>query len=178
MTDQRKSLLDEALPGDDNPELEIEAFGRDDLGQVTAERDSYLDQLQRSLADFANFRKRVDQERARARAFATRDVLTQLLPLVDDMQRALSSVPADQSAKPWVEGMQLIDKKLQMLLTREGVASIDALGVDFDPSEHEAVAIDPGSSGQKVVEVFQTGYRQGGDLLRPAMVRVGDLPQA
>jgi molecular chaperone GrpE len=145
-----------------------------DPAALAAERDSYLDQLQRAVAEFANYRRRVEQERIQARELATRDVLRQLIPILDDLQRALGSVPEDQSETPWVQGVQLIERKLVSLLEREGVAPIDAVGQPFDPALHEAVASDPGSGGQTVVEVYQTGYRHRNNLLRPAMVRVGD----
>jgi molecular chaperone GrpE len=145
-----------------------------DLATVTAERDNYLDQLQRTLAEFANYRRRVDQERVQAREFATRELLRQLVPILDDLQRALGSVPEDDRETPWVQGVQLIERKLVSLLEREGVTPIDAVGQPFDPALHEAVASDPGSGGQTVVEVYQTGYRHRNNLLRPAMVRIGD----
>ena len=148
--------------------------GEPTLESVTAERDNYLDQLQRTLAEFANYRRRVDQERNLAREFATRDLLRQIVPVLDDLQRALGSTPEDQRDAAWIQGVQLIEKKLVALLDREGVTPIDAVGQPFDPALHEAVASDPGSSGQTVVEVYQTGYRQRNNLLRPAMVRVGD----
>lgn len=145
-----------------------------DLATIAAERDNYLDRLQRTLAEFANYRRRVEQERVQAREFATRDLLRQLVPVLDDLQRALGSVPEDQREAPWVQGVQLIEKKLLALLEREGVTPIDAVGQPFDPAVHEAVASDPGSGGQTVVEVYQPGYRHRNNLLRPAMVRVGD----
>jgi molecular chaperone GrpE len=149
-----------------------------DLATVASERDSYLDQLQRSLAEFANYRRRVEQERAFGREIATRDLLRQLVPIVDDLKRALESVPEDQMETPWVQGVGLIERKLLALLEREGVTPIEAEGQPFDPAFHEAVASDPGSSGDTVVEVYQAGYKHRNALLRPAMVRVGDQPKA
>lgn len=151
-----------------------------DLASVVAQRDEYLDQLQRSVAEFANYRRRVESERVRARELATRTIITQILPLVDDFTRALSNVPADQAGTSWVQGVEFIQKKLDALLERENVSPIPALGEPFDPARHEAVATVPGSSQNIVVEVYQTGYMHGDQVLRPAMVRVGDQtePQA
>lgn len=151
-----------------------EAAETPDLATLTAERDSYLDQLKRSLAEFANYRRRVDQERAQARELATRDLLRALVPIVDDFQRALTVVPDELRNHPWVQGVHLIERKLVALLEREGVAPIEALGKPFDPGLHEAVATEPGSTQNIVVEVYQKGYRHGQHLLRPAMVKVGD----
>lgn len=145
-----------------------------DVAALTAERDSYLDQLKRSLAEFANYRRRVDQERAQARELATRDLLRALVPIVDDFQRALAAVPEELRGNPWVQGVHLIERKLVALLEREGVTPIEALGQPFDPGLHEAVATEPGSTQNIVVEVYQKGYRHGQHLLRPAMVKVGD----
>jgi len=145
-----------------------------DLASVIAERDDYLERLQRSLAEFANYRRRVEQERVRARELATSSILGQLLPIMDDLQRAISNMPEGQAESSWVQGVQLIEKKMSALFEREGISPIDAVGQPFDPSVHEAVATEDGSTQNIVVEVYQTGYRQGEQVLRPAMVKVGD----
>jgi molecular chaperone GrpE len=141
---------------------------------VTAERNQYLDQLQRSLAEFANYRKRVEQERVLARKIATRDLLLSLVRIDDDFKRALDAIPAEDADASWLQGVRLIERNLNGLLEREGVTPVEALGQPFDPSKHEAVAVDPGSTGSVVNAVFQTGYWHGDQLLRPAMVKVGD----
>jgi len=161
-------LQDEADGGNSVPTVE----------SVAAERDSYIDQLQRTLAEFANYRRRVDQERIHAREVATRDLLGQLVPIEDDLLRALKSIADEHRETSWVQGVQMIERKLAALLDREGVTPIDAIGQPFDPALHEAVASDPGSGGQTVVEVYQAGYRHRNNLLRPAMVRVGDKADA
>jgi len=148
-----------------------------DLASVIAERDDYLDRLQRSLAEFANYRRRVEQDRVRARELATNVILVQLLPIMDDLQRAISNVPEDQTESSWVQGVQFIEKKLAALFEREGVTPIDAVGQPFDPAFHEAVATEDGSTQNVVVEVYQPGYRHGEQVLRPAMVKVGDKPE-
>ncbi len=145
-----------------------------DWGEIQAERDQYLDQLQRSMAEFANYRRRVDQERIMARQIATRDLLLKLLPVADDFHRAFEAIPDEYAEEPWVEGMALIERNLRTLLEKEGVRPIEALGQPFDPALHEAVAVVPGSAGNIVVDVYQTGYWQGDQVLRPAMVQVGD----
>jgi molecular chaperone GrpE len=148
----------------------------DALAEAMAQRDEYLDQLQRSRAEFANYRRRVDQERLQAKEKATKELLATIVPVLDDLQRALGSIPAEQAQTPWAEGVGHIARKFAGILEQAGVATVDALGAPFDPNLHEAVATDPGSAGSHVVEVYQTGYRLGGTLLRPAMVKVGDEP--
>jgi len=152
---------DAALDGDLDPE------------SVAAERDAYLDQLQRSRAEFANYRRRTEGERALARALANQTLLAQFLPVFDDLQRAVAAVP-DARDDPLVQGLRLIERKFWGLLERQGVTPIDATGQPFDPTVHEAVDSVPGSAADTVVEVYQGGYRLGQTLLRPAMVKVGD----
>ena len=183
MTDQQKTELEDVQTksangkqgeGGENgaaqpPELSLDS--------LVKERDELLDQLKRSVAEFANFRRRIDLERAQIRELASRDLLKQILPVVDDLHRALASVPEDEAEQPWVQGVRHIERKLTALLERSGVSPIDAVGQPFDPAVHEAVATEPGSSQSIVVEVYQTGYKLGQNLLRPAMVKVGDRPE-
>ena len=148
----------------------------DQLRQVTAERDEYLDQLQRSRAEFINFRRRTEQERTLLRPLVTRDILAQFLPVVDDIQRALAAIPPEECESGWVKGVAMIETKLGGILERSGVTLVEALGQPFDPAVHESVATDPGTDGSTVVEVYQPGYKVRDLLLRPAMVKTGAAP--
>ncbi len=162
--------------GDDEAFLsegDKEATG-DEMATIISERDEYLDQLQRSRAEFANFRRRNDQERAMLRQLVSRDVLAQFLPVIDDLDRALAAIPEQERNSGWVKGVTLIQSKLNSTVERLGVTKIDALNQPFDPALHEAVATEPGTSGNTVVEVYQSGYRLGEILVRPAMVKTGD----
>jgi molecular chaperone GrpE len=143
---------------------------------LKAERDQLEDRAKRALADSANIRRRAEQDQMKAREIATRGMLSQLVPIVDELKRGLSSMPEDEKNSAWAQGVQLIEKKLTALLEREGVAPIEALGKPFDPAVHEAVATEEGSKDNVVVEVYQTGYKLGQSLLRPAVVKVGDKP--
>ena len=143
---------------------------------LTKERDELLDQVKRSMAEFANYRRRIDQERELIREIANKDLLKQILPVLDDLQRAVASVPSENAEEPWVQGVRNIERKLAGLVERAGVTPFDAVGQPFDPSLHEAVATEPGSTQNIVVEVYQPGYKLGQNLLRPAMVKVGDRP--
>ena len=144
------------------------------LAQVTAERDAYVDQLQRSRAEFINYRKRTDQERLKLAELFTAEALKQFLPVIDDFERALGSIPEEERETGWVAGITLIYQKLLGILQRAGVQAVESLNQPFDPAVHEAVATEPGSSGQTVIEVYQKGYRLGDTLLRAAMVKTGD----
>jgi len=183
MTDEREPTAEElaALEFEEGTaiaEAILDEEGAALLATVTAERDEYLDQLQRSRAEFANFRRRTENERQQVRETAARDLLAKIVPVLDDMQRAYSSIPADQVESAWAQGIAHIMRKFVAVLDQAGVAPIKALGEVFDPTCHEAVASEPNSAGTHVIEVYQTGYRLGGTLLRPAMVRVGNAPPA
>lgn len=164
--------IDRVIP----PEEDIDDDAVDHLSVVMAERDEFLDQLQRSRAEFANFRRRNDQERAMLRQVVGRDVLSQFLPVIDDLDRALAAIPESERGSGWVTGVSMIQSKLNGTVERLGVARIDALHQPFDPAFHEAVATEPGSSGSHVVEIYQNGYTLGDVLVRPAMVKTGDAP--
>lgn len=151
-----------------------ETTAAEQLLALQEERDNLIDQLQRSRAEFINYRRRTDQERALVRSVVTRDVLAQFLPIMDDFQRALEAIPAEEREKGWEKGIELIASKLRGVLDRAGVKEINALHQPFDPAVHEAVATEPGSQGSHVVEVYQTGYKLGDELMRPAMVKTGD----
>jgi molecular chaperone GrpE len=148
------------------------------IAELAAERDAYLDQLQRVAAEYANYRRRTENEKIQDRKNATRELLGQLAPIADDFERALTSIPAAEAQGSWIEGVRLIERKLEGLLERADVHKIDALGAPFDPAVHEAVVQDPDNTESLVVEVYQNGYTLGNQLLRPAMVRVGNLPKA
>jgi len=143
-----------------------------DLDAVVAERDRYLDQLQRTAADFANYRRRVEQERAQQRLAANEQLLREIVPVLDDLQRGLDALPSDQQDSKLAEGMHWVEQKFLTTLKKHGVTPIESLGQAFDPSVHEAVEADP-AGGDTVVAVYAPGYRLGYGILRPAMVKVG-----
>ncbi|MDQ4043936.1 MAG: nucleotide exchange factor GrpE [Chloroflexota bacterium] len=157
------------------PETETEPAvdEQDELETVRTERDRYLDQLQRSVAEFTNYRRRSEQERAQLVPIVRRDVLAQFLPVMDDLERAMAQIPEDKRADGWVTGLAMIESKFRNVMERADVTPIDPVGEPFDPSRHEAVATEPGTDGSTVVEVYQKGYAIGDVLIRPAMVKTG-----
>jgi molecular chaperone GrpE len=185
---KQTTAQDQPQPGDDLDETrdfqdvehhEEELDAEDELAAALAERDDYLDQLQRSRAEFLNFKRRTDQERFQLREYVSRDVLAKFLPVIDDLDRALGSLPDSERGNSWVAGMELIQSKFLGILEQSGVKKLAPLGEAFDPKEHEAVATEPGSTGHIVVEIYQPGYKIGETLIRPAMVKTGDtVPDA
>jgi molecular chaperone GrpE len=136
--------------------------------------DRYLANWQRAEADLANVKRRAEQERADLARFANSSLIGKLLPVLDDFRRALEAVPSSERTSGWVEGIHLIERKLENILEQEGVAPIDALGKEFDPRVHEAVMREDGDGNvDVVVEEFQKGYKLHGRVIRPAMVKVG-----
>ncbi len=137
------------------------------------ERDEVFDRLLRLTAEFDNYRKRVEKERREMVEFAAVDVLTNLLPIMDDLERALAA-PAAGDAEAYRKGVEIIYRQMQELLRRHNVTAIDAVGSDFDPHVHQAViqeVSDAHREGEVMMEL-RRGYRKGDRMLRPAMVKV------
>lgn len=136
----------------------------------------HLASLQRTAADFANFKRRTAEDREREMGLASEFLLLKLLVVADDFDRALEAMPAELKGVAWIEGITLLDRKLRALLESEGVTPIEAIGRPFDPREHEAIATVP-STGRpegEVVAEIQRGYRVRDRVLRPAMVAIAD----
>jgi molecular chaperone GrpE len=159
-----------ALDGNGSAELQGDL---DELVQVAAQRDEYLALAQRTQADFENYRKRVARDAAAAKERGVSALAKELLPALDNLDRALGAAQEDD---PLLEGVRLVRSELAGALARAGIESFSPLGEVFDPSLHEAVATAPGPDGAgsgTVIEVYQDGYRLGGSVLRPARVVVG-----
>jgi molecular chaperone GrpE len=151
-------------------ELELE----DKLEQAEAQAAEYLDGWQRTQAEFSNYKKRQEADRAQMMMLANMNVLRKLLPVVDDFERALATLPADLSQLTWCEGVLLIKVKMDAILESESVKPIETEGQMFDPRYHEAVTYEQVSGyeeGQIIGEV-QRGYMLGERVLRPVLVRV------
>jgi molecular chaperone GrpE len=150
----------------DAPDTELERLQR--------ERDEYKDLLLRTTAEFDNFRKRTERERLAVAEAAASDLLEELLPLVDDLERALAADADASSVDAYRRGVEMIHQQLLDLLRKRGVRRIEALGADFDPHVHQAVAYEPvgGHRDGEVVEEFRKGYVLGDRLLRASMVKV------
>lgn len=128
---------------------------------------------QRVAADMANFKRRTEQERSDASKFANAMLILNLLPIVDDLDRALQNVSAELAGLTWIDGIYLINRKLQVVLENQGLKPIEAVGQPFDPNLHEAVLHGPGEEG-KVVAELQRGYVLGDRVIRPSLVKVGN----
>ena len=177
MTDPQK----QAVEVEDAETLEEQAAERveedlDELRARAAERDEYLALAQRTQADFENYRKRMAKETAAAQDRGVKRVVSELLPALDNFERALAAAEAEEADEEHhlTKGIRLVQQELAAALTRVGIEAFSPQGEAFDPNEHEAMAQQPveGAEAGTVVEVYQAGYKLNGTVVRPARVVV------
>lgn len=149
---------------------EIETLKRQ-LAEAEAKLADGVEGWQRSLADFQNYKKRIEREDEMKKFSMKGDIFKKVLPVLDDLERALQNRPADDS---WASGIELIVRKFQTMMDVEGLKRIEAEGMEFNPNFHEAISHEPAdnvASGH-VIAVVQNGYMLGERVIRPALVRV------
>jgi molecular chaperone GrpE len=184
VTEERNTGVGEARdderaePTSDGP---VNGSGLAEADALRRERDEFKDLLLRKTAEFDNYRRRVERERRELSEFAQADLLRDVLPLVDDLERALGAASETHAAadpatalKAYRQGVELIHRQLLSLLEKKGVTPIVALGTDFDPHLHQAVTqeVSAGHREGEVMEELSRGWKLGDRLLRPAMVKV------
>lgn len=154
--------------GQPEPERAVDAEAK--IAELTSD-------LQRVAADFANYRKRNEAERAEFAKFAKADLIAKLLDVLDGYDRALATVPDELKGQPWVEGMWLVERKLRSILEAEGLTPVDSVGKAFDPYIHEAIAhVESPEPEGTVVDELQKAYRLHDRVIRPALVTVAKGP--
>ena len=151
---------------------EIEAL-KQALAEEKEKVESYLANWQRAQADFINYKRRSEQEKEEIAKFANSVLMLNLLPILDDLERAFTSIPPHLARLTWADGIRLIERKLQASLEVQGLSPIKALGEPFDPKFHEAAMYGKGKEGI-VIEEVQKGYKLYDRVIRPAMVVVGN----
>ena len=161
--------------GADQVESDIDAL----LADTQRERDEYLDLAKRTKADFENFRKRMTSEVQASAARGKGELLREVVPVLDDLERAIQAAgldPEGDSEDGLAHGVLLVFRSLRDSLSRNGVEAVDPKGEKFDPMQHEALSMQPveGTESGTVVEVLQKGYRLGDQLVRPARVVVSE----
>ena len=141
------------------------------LREAEARAAEYKDGWARAQADFQNYKKRLERDNELTYISMKGDIVRKILPVLDDLERALQNRPADDA---WANGIELIARKLQNVIESEGIKRIEAEGVEFDPNFHEAISHEPadGVKSGFVIGVVQNGYMLGDRVIRPAMVRV------
>lgn len=148
------------------------------LEDARAQGDEHLRAWQRAAADFSNYKRRTEEDREIVARFANATLIGKLLGVLDDFDRALEHVPEDVH-EGWVDGVRLVERKLRGVLESEGVTPIEALGLPFDPTVHEAVVHEDTADhpDNEVIGELQRGYRLHDRVLRPALVKVANNPK-
>ncbi len=160
-------------------ELDVEPLPtHEEVAQLRSEREAYLEQLQRERAEFANFRRRAERERASQRGAVIRDVMQQILPVLDNLERAVSAL--SQKDPDLAGGVDMVRGQLEQILAGHGLVEVAGVGYPFDPNVHDAIASVPSADHGDgvVVEVVEKGYRTDADLVRAAKVVVSARPPA
>lgn len=165
--------VQEPAPVDEGPVVDIKTLQkeRDEARAVSAE---YLDGWQRSIAEFANYKKRIERDRELTQHTLAGTIVKRYLEIVDDLERALKTRPNDNEGAAWANGIELIYRKMLIILDSQDVKPMNVLGQPFDPSKHEAIGQVESSTvpSGHVAEVIHNGYQIGDRVLRPALVRI------
>ncbi len=154
----------------DNPEATADL--QKALDEARKKAEDYLSSWQRTQADFINYKRRIEQEREDFNKYANSNLCCAILPVVDDLERAIQAIPEEISGNDWVQGVKMVERKFKTILEGQGVKPICALNEPFDPKLHEALRQEKGREGIVTGE-FQKGYTLHDKLLRPARVAVG-----
>jgi molecular chaperone GrpE len=186
MTEKKKHKHEEEIAESENEEAKAEAIAtsesveqlsaeldvlRKKLEEADAKTSEFKDSWLRSQAEFQNYRKRQERDNEMMYVSMKGDIIKKVLPVLDDLERALQNRSADD---PWANGIELVVRKFQNILESEGVKKIEAIGTEFDPNFHEAISHEPANGAQSghVIGVVQNGYMIGERVIRPALVRV------
>jgi molecular chaperone GrpE len=156
-------------------EAEIVEEELDELSSAILERDEYKDLALRAKADFENYRKRADKRVAETRGVAVAGVIRELLPVIDNLDRAVEAAGAETEGDAFAHGVRLVHADLHSVLDRLGLTQLDPTGEAFDPSFHEAISQAPAAEGVTagtILEVVQKGFQLGDVVVRPARVVV------
>jgi molecular chaperone GrpE len=175
--EEKENIDNEAVENEPQEELTAESTEatitpEEALTEEKQRAEEYLATLQRTQADFINYKRRVEQERLEFNNYANANLCNSILPVVDDLERAIAAVPEEYAKTDWVEGVRLVEKKFKTILEGLGVKPICALGMEFDPNLHEAIRHEKGKEGMVITE-HQKGYMLNDKLLRPSRVSVG-----
>lgn len=174
-TAEELAALKEETLAETTENTETKALPEDETEKLKAEVAQYKDSYLRATADFQNYKRRTEKEKADIYKYAEEKLLAELLPIVDNIERAMSHV-ADEEQGGLADGVRMIHKSLMSLLEKNGVEAISAIGEAFDPEVHHAVQMVPSDEHepQHVIEEYQKGYRLNGKVIRHSMVKVAE----
>ena len=173
MTERPDEAVQHPSPAADGATPETVESLRAQLAEERERAQSYQQNWQRAAADFQNYKRRTEEERQKNALYANLALVLNVLPIYDDLERALANLDVTLAGLQWIEGVRQISRKFQGALDVSGVKEIEADGQPFDPNLHEAIAEGPGPTGT-VARVVQKGYTMGERVIRPAMVIVGN----
>ena len=171
--DEDTKTVDENAASEESEQATVDEEPKDPLTEALESAETYQRNWQRAAADLANYKRRVEQDRAENARLANMTLVVNLLPVFDDLERAIATVDASIAGLNWVQGVVAIHRKLEQLLDAMSVKEIAADGETFDPAKHEAVGRQAGDENI-VIHVLQKGYTLGERVIRPSMVMVGD----
>ncbi len=169
--EEKEETNNDNTPPEELPEATLSL--EEALAEEKQRAEEYLANWQRAQADFINYKRRAEQERLEFNSYANANLVLGILPVLDDMERAIKAIPEEFYSHDWVEGVKLVERKFKTTLEGLGVKPILALGMAFDPKLHEAIRHEKGKEGMVIAE-YQKGYTLNGKLLRPARVAVGN----
>ena len=172
MTDEERPPDAEATPVAEQDEPQDVEGLQARVAEEKEKAQTFKANWQRAAADMQNLKRRMEQERSEVGRLANASLVINLLPLMDDLERALHEVDVKLAGLTWIDGIRLIYRKFEAVLQNAGVSEIEADGQQFDPNVHEAISEAPGEEG-RIVSVVQKGYKLGDRVIRPAMVVVG-----
>ncbi len=166
----------EAVQGDETEEIAAEEESCSKKDPKDAQIEELKDRLSRQMAEFDNFRKRTEKEKSAMYEIGARDIIEKILPVLDNFERGLTSMPEDAKGKAFAEGMEMIYKQLVKTLEDAGVEAIEALGQQFDPNLHNAVlhVEDDSFAENEISQEMQKGYKYRGTVIRHSMVQVAN----
>ncbi len=160
-------------PENESGEIKSSGSLEEQLAAEQQKAAEYLASWQRAQADFINYKRRVEQERSEFNSYANTNLILGILPVLDDLERAIEAMPAKIAASEWGEGIKLVEHKFKTILQGQGVIPMISVGETFDPTIHEALRQEKGEEGI-ILEEFQRGYMLGERVIRPAKVVVGN----
>ena len=163
---------------DSDPQGRIQAL-QAELEESSRERDQYKDALLRAQADLSNYKRRAEEERGEQMKYANSRLILKILPILDDFGLAIDHVDRSAAQASWLEGVELIHRKMQTMVESEAVTRIESEGKDFDPMEHEAMGYQESADHNEgqVLSVVREGYKLHGRVIRPALVVIAKRPQ-
>ena len=167
---------EEKESAEETPEKKSKFFKKDKKDKKDAEIEELKDRLVRQMAEFDNFRKRTEKEKASMYEIGAREIIEKILPVVDNFERGLAAVPEEEKDSPFADGMTKIYKQMMTVFEEMGVKAIDAVGEEFNPDYHNAVMhVEDEEAGENVVvEEFQKGYLYKDHVVRHSMVKVAN----